>query len=158
MHESISIIIQRFYILNTILYNSIAILACTYLVCETVYHLAIHHTCIQQPQTNVVVVKQQPTPVVSRTTYSDPSIGSGPLIFSIFVTVFAVCCCWWALLCSIPAIIFAVNVRYIFLCWNFIFVSCEISNSKDYNIRSTCTIVIYICMVKGHINYYSMHG
>ena len=111
--------------------------------------------CIHQPQTNVVVVKQQPTPVVSRTTYSDSSIGSGPLIFAIFVTVFAVCCCWWALLCSIPAIIFANNVSSTFLCWNinFIFVSCEISNSKDYNIRST--IVTRICMVKGHINYYS---
>ena len=57
------------------------------------------------------VVQKQPTHA-SRTTYHDTDQGSGPLVFAIITTVFAVCCCWWALFCSIPAIIFANKVSY----------------------------------------------
>ena len=71
-------------------------------------------TLFEELDTMAGVVQKQPTHA-SRTTYHDTDEGSGPLVFAIITTVFAVCCCWWALFCSIPAIIFAKKVSYTFV-------------------------------------------
>ncbi len=75
--------------------------------------------------TNVVVVGQQPRPA-STTVYRQYSgdYASGALIFAIFAT-FCVFFfgCWWSLICSIVAIVFAINVsdhnsaKHMGTCW-----------------------------------------
>ena len=69
------------------------------------------HLPAQSPSTVVIQQQPQPTVVVQRDYNRDYGIGA--LILAIVVTIFFLSCgCWWSLICSIIAIIFAVSVSY----------------------------------------------
>ena len=63
-----------------------------------------------QPQANVVVMAQPSQPTVVSNGYQSSDSEKGALIFAMFIMVTTFCCCWWALPCSIPAVIYAKNV------------------------------------------------
>ena len=66
----------------------------------------------QQAHSNVVVVQQQPRPAVIGRRYRGDTT-TGPLIFAIVVTFFGLFTgCFWVLVCSLPALLFAFNVSY----------------------------------------------
>ena len=63
---------------------------------------------IQESSTNVVVVQQQPSTVYTTTVRP---VGDNFLTLAVVLTILCCLCgTWYSLLCTIPAIIFAVNV------------------------------------------------
>lgn len=70
----------------------------------------------QQTTSNVTVVQSQPQPVVYQPQRYAGSAGTCAMVFAIVLTFFAFFSgCLWALVCSVPAILFAVSVRKL---WN----------------------------------------
>ncbi|XP_064390753.1 cysteine-rich and transmembrane domain-containing protein 1-like isoform X3 [Halichondria panicea] len=66
----------------------------------------------QQTTSNVTVVQSQPQPVVYQPQRYAGSAGTCAMVFAIVLTFFAFFSgCLWALVCSVPAILFAVSAN-----------------------------------------------
>ncbi len=65
----------------------------------------------QQASSNVTVVQHQPQPVVYQPRINN-SAGQGAMMFALVLTFFALFSgCFWALVCTIPALLLANSVR-----------------------------------------------
>jgi len=81
-------------------------------ICSLDLPLPNAHTTQQQQTSNVVLVQQQPQAVVTTVHhgYAPGDQGMVLAVISTFVVVFFFC--WFSLICTIPAIVFASNVSH----------------------------------------------